>query len=189
MWQKNLFGSCGAGQGFSSLEGFDTGHRGDRSSRSHSFRRIHVHRTGFGIMSQYQPSDHLEDLPKAECLRLLEDGSLGRIGAVVRGHPVIFPVNYVAFDGAIVFCTRRGGELETAASNTTVAFEIDGVDNIYHEGWSVLAIGRCIHVTDPVELDQIQDSRLSSWAGRGRDLLVRISMDEISGRRIRHHTP
>jgi hypothetical protein len=70
-----------------------------------------------------------------------------------------------------------------------VAFEIDGVDNIYHEGWSVLTIGRCIHVTDPVELDQIQDSRLSSWAARGRDLLVRISMDEISGRRIRHHTP
>jgi nitroimidazol reductase NimA-like FMN-containing flavoprotein (pyridoxamine 5'-phosphate oxidase superfamily) len=140
-------------------------------------------------MSQYQPSDHLEDLHKAECLRLLEEGSLGRIGAVVRGHPVIFPVNYVAFDGAIMFYARRGGELEIAAANATVAFEIDGVDNIYHEGWSVLTIGRCIPVTDPIELDHIQGSRLSSWAGRGRDLLVRISIDEISGRRIRHHTP
>lgn len=140
-------------------------------------------------MSKYRPSEHLEDLHRAECRRFLEEGSLGRIGVVVRGHPVIFPVNYVVFNGAILFCARRDGELDTAAADATVAFEIDGVDTIYHEGWSVLAIGRCVHVTDPVELHQIQGCRLSSWAGRGRDLVVRISIDEISGRRIRHHTP
>lgn len=140
-------------------------------------------------MSRYQPGDNLEDLHRAECLRLLEEGSLGRIGTAVRGHPVIFPVNYVAFDGAIMFYTKRGGELETVAADATVAFEIDGVDNIYHEGWSVLTVGRCVRVTDPAELDQILGRPLSSWAGRDRDLLVRISIDEISGRRIRHRTP
>ena len=127
-------------------------------------------------MSQYQLTDHMEDLHEAECLRLLEEGSLGRIGATARGHPVIFPVNYVAIDGAILFCTRRGGELDTAAVDATVAFEIDGLDHVYHEGWSVLTIGRCVHVTAPVELAQIRGLRLSSWAGRGRDLMVRVSM-------------
>ena len=140
-------------------------------------------------MNQFQPSDHLEDLHKAECLRLLEEGSLGRIATLVRDHPVIFPVNYVVFDGAVLFYARRGGELETAATNATVAFEIDGIDDIYREGWSVLTIGRCVQVTDPVELDQVRGCRLSSWTGPSRDLLVRISLDEISGRRIRHHTP
>ena len=136
-------------------------------------------------MSQYRSSEHLEDLPQAECLRLLEDGSLGRIAVVTRGHPLIFPVNYVAFDGKILFCTRRGGELATSAAEATVAFEIDGVDNVYHEGWSVLAVG-CAQVTGPVELDRLKGRRPTSWAGRGRDHLVRVSIDEISGRRIRH---
>lgn len=140
-------------------------------------------------MSHFQPNDHLECLDQAECLRLLAGGSLGRVGTVVRGHPVILPVNYVAFDRAILFCTRRGGELETATATGNVAFEIDGTDIVYHEGWSVLVIGRCVQVTDPVELDQARGSRLSSWAGRDRDLLLRISVDEITGRRIRHYGP
>ena len=140
-------------------------------------------------MSRHEAIDHLEDLDEAECLRLLETGSLGRVGAVVRDCPIIFPVNYVAFERTIVFLTRLGGELDGATADVTVAFEIDGADNVYHEGWSVLAIGRCAHVTGPLERDGVQASRLSSWAGSGRDLLVRISIDEISGRRIRHHAP
>lgn len=55
--------------------------------------------------------------------------------------------------------------------NTTVASEIDGADDVYHEGWRALTIGRCVHVTDPVEFDQVQGRRLSSWEGRGRNLL------------------
>ena len=140
-------------------------------------------------MSDFQPNDHLECLGQGECLRLLAGGSLGRVGTVARGLPVILPVNYVALDRTILFFTRRGGDLETATATGNVAFEIDGTDIVYHEGWSVLVIGRCVHVADPVELDQVRVSRLSSWAGRDRDLLVRISVDEISGRRIRHHGP
>jgi uncharacterized protein len=112
---------------------------------------------------------------------------MGRIGAVVRGHPIIFPVNYVVFYDAILFCAKRGGDLDRATLNVTAAFEIDGTDNLYHEGWSVLVIGRCVHLTDPVELDQLQAVTLSPWAGEGRDLFVRISLDEVSGRRISHH--
>ena len=137
-------------------------------------------------MSQPESYEHLEILDRVECLQLLEGRGMGRIGAVVRGHPVIFPVNYVVFNDAILFCAKRGGDLDRATLNVTTAFEIDGTDNIYHEGWSVLVIGRCIHLTEPVELDQLQAVILSPWAGEGRDLFARISLDEVSGRRIRH---
>lgn len=137
-------------------------------------------------MSQPESHEHLEILDRVECLQLLEGRGMGRIGAVVRGHPVIFPVNYVVFNDAILFCAKRGGDLDRATLNVTTAFEIDGTDNIYHEGWSVLVIGRCIHLTEPVELDQLQAVILSPWAGEGRDLFVRISLDEVSGRRILH---
>lgn len=139
-------------------------------------------------MSQPDSHEHLEILDRVECLQLLEGRGMGRIGAVVRGHPVIFPINYVVFHDAILFCAKRGGDLDRATLNVTTAFEIDGTDNIYHEGWSVLVIGRCVHLTEPVEVDQFQAVILSPWAGEGRDLFVRISLDEVSGRRIRHQS-
>jgi nitroimidazol reductase NimA-like FMN-containing flavoprotein (pyridoxamine 5'-phosphate oxidase superfamily) len=138
------------------------------------------------IVSQEYFSEHLADIDRAECLRLLGERGLGRIAVVARGRPVIFPVNFALVDDAIVICIRRGGDLDGATSNMAAAFEIDSEDNIYHEGWSVLAIGRCIHLPPSVELvRQAERIGLSPWAGGDRNLFVRVSIDEISGRRIR----
>jgi nitroimidazol reductase NimA-like FMN-containing flavoprotein (pyridoxamine 5'-phosphate oxidase superfamily) len=137
-------------------------------------------------MSQHELNEPVEDLDQSECLRLLEGSGMGRIGVIVRGHPVIFPVNYAVFDDGIWFCARRGGDLDRATVSVTAAFEIDAADNIYHEGWSVLVIGRCVHMTDPAELTHVQGAKLLPWAGGGRDLFIRISIDKVSGRRIRH---
>lgn len=139
-----------------------------------------------GVMSEPESNEHLAVLDRVESMRLLEGRGVGRIGGVVRGSPIIFPINYAVFDNAILIRTRRGGDLDSATCNVVVAFEIDGSDNVYHEGWSVLVIGRCVHVTDPAELEQLQALHLLPWAGRGRDLFVRISLDEVSGRRIHH---
>jgi nitroimidazol reductase NimA-like FMN-containing flavoprotein (pyridoxamine 5'-phosphate oxidase superfamily) len=120
-------------------------------------------------------------------MRLLEERRLGRIAVLVRSHPVVFPVNYALVDGAILLCIREGGDLDRATSNSTVSFEIDGKDGIYHEGWSVLAVGQCVHLQHSVELDrQVERVGLSAWAGGERGLFVRISIGEISGRRIHH---
>ncbi len=131
--------------------------------------------------------EHLADIDRVECLRLLEEHGFGRMAVVVRGYPLVFPVNYALVDGAILACIRQGGDLDRATSGTAVSFQIDGEDSVYHEGWSVLAAGRCEHLPHSVERDRhARGVNLSPWAGRDRSLFVRITIDELSGRRIDH---
>ncbi len=102
---------------------------------------------------------------------------------------MILPVNYAVVGDAVLVRARRGGDLDRITCNTVVAVEIDGTDSIYHEGWSVLVVGRSAHVTDPGELDRLKGLRLLPWAGEGRDLFIRIALDDVSGRRIHHFGP
>ncbi len=115
----------------------------------------------------------------------------GPRSVVVRGYPAIFPVNYALLQDTILICIRSGGDLARATVDSVAAFEIDGEDNVYHEGWSVLVVGRCAHLPQSVDTDRgVQAVGLLPWAGSDRDLFVRISIDEISGRRIgRRHEP
>lgn len=138
-------------------------------------------------MSHSEFQDHLETLGSAESLELLKGGGgLGRIGGVVGGRPMIVPVNYVVVDDAVVCRVRRGGDLDRLTADGTVAFEVDDIDNVYHEGWSVLVVGRCDRVTERTELEHLEGLRLQPWAGRDRDLFIRLPLEEVTGRRIHH---
>jgi hypothetical protein len=130
--------------------------------------------------------EHLEPIGRDECLRLLEAHGVGRIGANIRCRPVIYPVNYSLADDSIIFVTRAGGGLDGATDGTIVAFEIDSADFAYHEGWSVLVVGRSAHVSDPAALRRARGLSLLPWAGEERNLMVRIVLDEVSGQRITH---
>jgi DNA/RNA endonuclease YhcR with UshA esterase domain len=131
--------------------------------------------------------EHLEVIGREESLRLLEAHGVGRLGANAHCHPVVYPVNYTIVDGAIVFRTRKGGDLDQATGNTIVAFEIDSADFTYHEGWSVMVVGRSSHVCGTGVLDVCEAAqRLLPWAGHERSVIVRIEFDEVSGRRISH---
>jgi uncharacterized protein len=142
-----------------------------------------------GRVSRSGSDVHLEVLGRIECVQLLRGQGVGRVAGTVEGRPVILPVNYAVVGGAVLVRARRGGDLNRITGNTVVAFEIDGTDSIYHEGWSVLVVGRSAHVTDPAELDGLKRLRLLPWAGEGRDLYIRIALDDVSGRRIHHSVP
>ena len=101
-------------------------------------------------------------------------------------RPVIYPVNYIVDGEFIVFRTLREGELYTATFEASAALEIDGTDAIYHEGWSVLVVGRAYHVHDPLEIDRLSGTRLTAWAGAKRDCFVKIALEEVTGRHIHH---
>jgi len=137
-------------------------------------------------VSQAESKAHLEVIDRVECLQLLDGQGVGRIAGTVEGYPVILPINYVVFGDAVLVRARRGGALGRITDNTMVAFEIDGTDGVYHEGWSVLVVGRPDQVTDPAELDRLKGLRLLPWAGEGRDLFIRIFLDDVTGRRIHH---
>lgn len=140
-------------------------------------------------MSEAESEAHLEVIDRVECLQLLDGQGVGRIAGTVEGHPVILPINYVVFGDAVLLRARRGGVVDRITGDMVVAFEIDGTDSIYHEGWSVLVVGRSAHVTEPAELDRLKGLRLLPWAGEGRDLFIRIFLDSVTGRRIHHSEP
>jgi hypothetical protein len=67
-----------------------------------------------------------------------------------------------------------------------VAFEVDRIDAVYEEGWSVFVVGAAEEVHDPKELEHVRQLDLPTWAGGARDRVVRIRPDFMSGRRIVH---
>ena len=85
----------------------------------------------------------LEQLPYEECLRRLREGTVGRIAVVADDFPIVLPVTYRLVETTgltwIAVRTRPGNVIERASMN--VAFEIDGIDPVHKQGWSVLARG------------------------------------------------
>jgi nitroimidazol reductase NimA-like FMN-containing flavoprotein (pyridoxamine 5'-phosphate oxidase superfamily) len=122
----------------------------------------------------------LEMLDRAECLRLLEAGGVGRV-ALAGDPPVVRPVNFVVDGDRIVIRTGPGAVWESASERRLAAFEIDGARNVDHRGWSVIATGRLSPVAAD---DQTLALPLRAWAPRGRDRFVAMEIDELSGRRL-----
>ncbi len=124
-------------------------------------------------------------LSRAEALELLQGHAyVGRLGFIVEGRPMILPINYLADDDTIVFCTEPGTKLSAVGDGAPVVFEVDDSRALYHAGWSVVVSGIAREVTDPTELDGLRRGPLHSWATHATEHWVRISIDEVSGRRI-----
>ena len=144
---------------------------------------------GRGVHVESPSCGYLEVLSREECILRLQAHGMGRVSVVWVDRPVIYPVNYIVDGEFIVFRTLRGGELYTATFEASAALEIDGTDAIYHEGWSVLVVGRAYHVHDPLEIDRLSGTRLTAWAGAKRDCFVKIALEEVTGRHIHHRVP
>jgi nitroimidazol reductase NimA-like FMN-containing flavoprotein (pyridoxamine 5'-phosphate oxidase superfamily) len=133
----------------------------------------------------------LEELTNDECMRLIEQAEVGRIGFTGRYGPVVLPVNYKVVDGAIVFRTEEYGtvaeDLRTGIPNAEyrVAFEVDDMDPATRTGWSVMLQGAAHHVDDESERASLLAVGVEPWAGGDRTLFMRITPARVTGRRIR----
>jgi nitroimidazol reductase NimA-like FMN-containing flavoprotein (pyridoxamine 5'-phosphate oxidase superfamily) len=131
----------------------------------------------------------VEELTDSECLRFLRDARLGRIALLDGEQPLVVPVNYALDGDAVVFGTASGSLLDraaTAGERDRVAFEIDAADSLYHEGWSVLVVGRLEHILGDDELSRVSRLPVSPWVGPTRTRWIRLVPSSRSGRRIRH---
>ncbi len=127
----------------------------------------------------------LQILDFSTCVDLLEDQYVGRVAFMHAGEPLVFPVNYRFHRGTVVFRTAVGQKLDAAGNDVPVAFEIDGWDDTYQSGWSVLVRGWMEEVTSDKELEELEQVPLTPWARSvERPYWVRIVPNEISGRRI-----
>jgi uncharacterized protein len=124
----------------------------------------------------------LELLREEECLSLLSEARIGRVGVSVHALPAVFPVNFVLHAGAIYFLTAEGTKLWAARTGTVLAFEVDDFDPQGEVGWSVLVVGRASEVTDPDERADVLAAGLQPAAPGDRHHLVRLAIELVSGR-------
>jgi len=130
----------------------------------------------------------LEVLSPVACDRHLRTESVGRVALPVDGHTEIFPVNYAVDErGDIYFRTDPGTKLHAVSNAPTVAFEIDGLDEQRHTGWSVLVVGQAVHIGHPDELTHARSLPLLPWASGEKAEIVRLRPAKTTGRRI--HRP
>jgi nitroimidazol reductase NimA-like FMN-containing flavoprotein (pyridoxamine 5'-phosphate oxidase superfamily) len=133
----------------------------------------------------------IEELDEAESLRLISAGGIGRIAYQSRFGPAVLPVNYKWHGGAVVFRTTRHSaldeDLQTGISggDYKVAFEVDAIDEIGRQGWSVLIQGPAHHVEGETERAAAEQAGVEPWPAGERELFLRIVPDRVTGRRIK----
>ncbi len=132
----------------------------------------------------------LHDLSEHECRAHLIDCQVGRAAVVAPDGPHIIPVNYTVVDEAIVFRTGPFTLLATHGRDAVIAFEVDHFDEVSHTGWSVLARGRTEVVLDSRQIEHIRRVwEPNPWAGGVRNMFVRLTIRELSGRRVGDTAP
>ncbi len=131
------------------------------------------------------PHPQLQPLTPEQCEAHLSAGGVGRIVFSTDRGPVALPVNYEYSNGDVVISTDIA-KADALESQHIVSFEIDRIDDVMSEGWSVLVTGTARRVDDPDELLSLASLDLQSWAGGARHALVAISLKEITGRVIVH---
>jgi hypothetical protein len=131
-------------------------------------------------------AQRLEVLPRDECVARLRLHVVGRIAFVVDdGPPIVHPVNYRLVETAshtwIALRTRPGARIDQAEQ--LVSFEVDEVDRVRHEGWSVLVRGTLHHI-DP-DVPGIRDRfDPEPWVLEERDSWLIVEPFDITGRML-----
>jgi hypothetical protein len=90
-----------------------------------------------------------EILDREQCLRLLAQKTLGRIGITVGALPVVHPVRYRLVRDEIILRATAGTTLDRATRDAVVAFEVDDMDATCEAGWSVSVTGTARAITEP----------------------------------------
>jgi nitroimidazol reductase NimA-like FMN-containing flavoprotein (pyridoxamine 5'-phosphate oxidase superfamily) len=127
-----------------------------------------------------------EVLTNEECIDYLRREEVGRIAWVADGGLTLVPVNY-AWDGEAIVVRSDAGLKLSQLLDSDVAFEIDRLDPIRKEGWSVVVRGVAREVTPedwPGAGIKPHDLYLDPWAPGAKLHWVRLVPQLMSGRRI-----
>ena len=125
------------------------------------------------------------ELSEAECKQLLAEHSAGRVGFMAADGPQILPVTYQFRHGSVIFRTSPVGVLSGLVRRTSVAFEIDNIDEQNKSGWSVLVLGFAEAMAHNYLLTSAWETGPEPWADGVRNLFIEIRPRKISGRAVR----
>jgi nitroimidazol reductase NimA-like FMN-containing flavoprotein (pyridoxamine 5'-phosphate oxidase superfamily) len=125
-----------------------------------------------------------EVLDVQECRRLLPEASVGRLAVIVDDHPDVFPVNYKVDNESIVFRTETGTKQQALDAGIPVALEADRVSAEFGVAWGVVVKGRAVRATSTDQAIDAVGRALFPWQGIGKEYLVRIEPESVTGRRF-----
>ena len=121
----------------------------------------------------------------AECWSKLAAATIGRVGVVAGREPLVLPVNFAVDGNRLVFRTGAGTKFHAVVHDAVLALEIDEVDERYHIGWSVLAVGQAHEVVAPEEISRLADELpLRPWAGGDKSHWVVLTPSRVTGRKL-----
>lgn len=132
-------------------------------------------------MDAVSDKTYFEAIPAEDCWQLLHAQGVGRIAWANSEGITILPVNHTVVEDGIIIRTTPTGLLGELAHDVTVAFQVDDVDAETQIAWSVLVRGRARELTEAERADRSMTIP-EPWAGGERNLLLRISVEQISGR-------
>jgi nitroimidazol reductase NimA-like FMN-containing flavoprotein (pyridoxamine 5'-phosphate oxidase superfamily) len=144
-----------------------------------------------GLMMDQDEKRHtgnFAELSESECRELLAHHAAGRVGFMAGEGPQILPVTYQYRAGTVIFRTSPDGPLAGLVRRTSVAFEIDSIDECNKSGWSVLVVGFAGAMTHDHLLASAWETGPVPWAEGARTLLIEIKPRRISGRAVRSAT-
>ena len=125
------------------------------------------------------------ELSETDCKELLAQHTAGRVGFMAPEGPQILPVTYQYRNGSVIFRTSPYGPLAGLIRRTSVAFEIDSIDEQDKSGWSVLLLGFAEAMAHDYLLTTAWETGPVPWADGVRNLFIEITPRKISGRSIR----
>jgi len=127
----------------------------------------------------------LRVLSEERCWELIEPHTVGRLATAITNHPDVFPVNFGVHDKTIVLRTAEGTKLASAVLGTSVAFEVDDLNEARQTGWSVVVKGTA---AEPARLDdylEAVDLGIEPWVPGTKDRYIVVTPTSITGREIR----
>lgn len=130
----------------------------------------------------------VEEIGTSACWRLVEAHSLGRLALQnVDGHPDVFPLNYLVYEGSVYMRSAPGAKLRSIVAHPDVALEVDGTEDGFH--WSVVIRGVAQRLdTDAlIEASGILD--LVSSSPTAKHDYIRLVPATVTGRRFPARPP
>jgi hypothetical protein len=126
----------------------------------------------------------LEVLSRTDAIALLETQEVGRLVYTRRALPAVLPVSFAVRGGGILMWIGSASSLGQAVCGAVVAFQADELDRPTRSGWSVTVTGTAKLVTDEIELARARADGPVPWALGVNDLLIRIPLTLVTGRRL-----
>jgi uncharacterized protein len=126
----------------------------------------------------------IKELGVHDCWKYLRSTSVCRIAFAEESGVENYPVNFVPSDGTLLIRTGEGTKLASLADRRAISVEADGMNQYGTIAWSVILKGYAVVVSDEEETRDAMEAGLSPWQPGQKNVLLRITPQEISGRKF-----